>query len=65
MGPDRNGDRIQGTELASRRFLLVLLIGSAVLVAAIAWPLATALLIAAVLAVVLAPVQARFAQLLP
>jgi predicted PurR-regulated permease PerM len=64
VGPDRNGDRIQGTELASRRFLLALLVGSAVLVAAIAWPLATALLVAAVLAVVLAPVQARFAHLL-
>jgi len=39
----------------------VLLIGSLLLVGAIAWPLASALLVAAVLGVVLAPVQTRFA----
>ncbi|MFN2644540.1 MAG: AI-2E family transporter [Burkholderiales bacterium] len=64
MGPDRNGDRFQGAELAARRFLLALLIGSALLVAAITWPLATAVLVAAVLAVVLGPLQARLARAL-
>jgi predicted PurR-regulated permease PerM len=64
MGPDRNGDRIQGTELGARRFLLLLLIGSVLLVGMVAWPLASALLVAAVLGVVLAPLQQRFARLL-
>ena len=64
MGPDRSRDRIQGTELAARRAALALLIGSAVLVAMVAWPLAAALLVAAVLGVVLAPVQQRIARVL-
>ena len=42
---------------AARRFLFVLLIASMALVAYVAWPLASALLIAAVLAVVLEPVE--------
>ena len=46
-------------QLAARRFLFALLIGSVALAAYVAWPLATALLLAAVLAVVLAPLQAR------
>lgn len=45
-------------DLAARRFLFILLIASLALVGYVAWPLATALLLAAVLAVVLAPVQA-------
>jgi predicted PurR-regulated permease PerM len=57
MGPDRNGDRIQGTELGGRRFLLLLLAASIVLVSMVAWPIASALLVAAVLGVVLAPLQ--------
>lgn len=44
---------------AARRFLFVLLVASLLLVGYVAWPLATALLLAAVLAVVLAPLQAR------
>jgi len=64
MGPDRNGDRIQGTELGARRFLLLLLAGSVALVGMVAWPLASALLVAAVLGVVLAPLQQRFARVL-
>ena len=46
-------------ELAARRFLFALLIASFALVAYVAWPLATSLLLAAVLAVVLAPIQRR------
>ena len=64
MGPDRNGDRIQGTELGARRFLLLLFAGSVVLVGMVAWPLASALLVAAVLGVVLAPLQQRLARAL-
>ena len=64
MGPDRNGDRIQGTKLGARRFLLLLLAGSVVLVSMVAWPIASALLVAAVLGVVLAPLQQRFARVL-
>ena len=64
MGPDRNGDRIQGTELSARRFLLLLLVASTLLVALVAWPLASALLVAAVLGVVLAPLQQSFARVL-
>jgi predicted PurR-regulated permease PerM len=44
-------------ELAARRFLFALLIVSLALVGYVAWPLATALLLAGVLAVVLAPLQ--------
>ena len=64
MGSDRNGDRFQGTELGARRFLLLLLVGSVLLVGAVAWPLASALLVAAVLGVVLAPLQERLARAL-
>ena len=64
MGPDRNGDRIQGTELGARRFLLLLFAGSVLLVGMVAWPLASALLVAAVLGVVLAPLQQRLARAL-
>jgi predicted PurR-regulated permease PerM len=49
-------------ELAARRFLFALLIGSLALVVYVAWPLATALLLAAVLAVVLAPLQRRLTR---
>jgi predicted PurR-regulated permease PerM len=49
-------------DLAARRFLFVLLVGAIVLVAFVAWPLAEALFMAAVLAVVLAPVQKRLAR---
>lgn len=49
-------------DLAARRFLFVLLIGSLALVALVAWPLANALLLACVLAVVLEPLQKRFAR---
>ncbi len=49
-------------ELAARRFLFALLIASLALVAYVAWPLATALLLAAVLAVVLAPLQRRLTR---
>ena len=49
-------------ELAARRFLFALLIASLALVGYVAWPLATALLLAAVLAVVLAPVQRRLTR---
>ena len=49
-------------ELAARRFLFALLIGSLALVGYVAWPLATALLLAAVLAVVLAPLQRRLTR---
>jgi predicted PurR-regulated permease PerM len=64
MGSDRQRDRIQGTELAARRFVLFLLIGSALVVGVVAWPLASALLVAAVLGVVLAPLQERLARAL-
>jgi predicted PurR-regulated permease PerM len=46
----------------ARRFLFVLLIASLLLVGAVAWPLASALLLAAVLAVVLDPLQQRLAS---
>jgi len=46
-------------ELAAQRFLFALLLASLLLVGYVAWPLATALLLAAVLAVVLAPLQRR------
>ena len=49
-------------EVAARRFLFALLIASLALVAYVAWPLATALLLAAVLAVVLAPLQRRLTR---
>jgi len=64
VGPDRNSDRFQGAELTARRFLLALLVGSALLVALVARPLANALLVAAVLAIVLAPVHIRFSRAL-
>jgi predicted PurR-regulated permease PerM len=48
-------------DLAARRFLLILLIASMLLVGFVAWPLASALLLAAVLAVVLMPLQRRLA----
>jgi predicted PurR-regulated permease PerM len=51
-------------ELAARRFLFVLLLTALVLVGLVAWPLAEALFLAAVLAVVLAPLQRRLARLL-
>ena len=47
---------------AARRFLLVLLLAALLLVGAVVWPLASALFLAAVLAVVLAPLQARLAK---
>jgi predicted PurR-regulated permease PerM len=54
---------VKPTEDASaRRFLFVLLIASLLLVGAVAWPLASALLLAAVLAVVLDPLQRRLAS---
>lgn len=46
-------------ELGARRFLFTLLIASMLLVGYVAWPLATALLLAGVLTVVLAPLQRR------
>jgi predicted PurR-regulated permease PerM len=49
------------SDLAARRFLFILLIASMLLVGFVAWPLASALLLAAVLAVVLAPLQRRLA----
>jgi len=49
-------------DLAARRFLFVLLIAALLLVGFVAWPLAEALLMAAVLAVVLAPLQARLVR---
>jgi predicted PurR-regulated permease PerM len=49
-------------ELAARRFLFALLIASLLLVGYVAWPLATAVLLAAVLAVVLAPLQRRLSR---
>jgi len=50
-------------ELAARRFLLALVVLSVAAVAYVAWPLATALLLAAVFAVVLRPVQERLTRL--
>ena len=46
---------------SARRFLFILLIASLIAVGFVAWPLASALLLAAVLAVVLAPLQKRLA----
>lgn len=46
-------------DLPARRFLFVLLVGTLLLVGFVAWPLAEALFMAAVLAVVLDPLQAR------
>jgi len=50
------------SDQSARRFLLVMLIASLLAVGYVAWPIATALLSAAVLAVVLAPVQARLSR---
>jgi predicted PurR-regulated permease PerM len=47
---------------AARRFFFVLLIGSILLLGYVAWPLAGALFLAGVLAVVLAPLQKRLAR---
>jgi predicted PurR-regulated permease PerM len=47
---------------AARRFLFVLLIASLLLAGYVAWPLATPLLLAGVLALVLAPDQARLTR---
>jgi len=44
-------------DLTARRFLFVLLLGSMLLVAAVIWPLGEALLVAAVLAMALVPLQ--------
>ncbi len=56
----RNSPETQPKDVrAGRRFLFVLLVGSMILVAAVALPLAVALFVAAVLAVVLAPLQER------
>ena len=49
-------------DLAARRFLFVLLVGTLLLVGFVAWPLAEALFMAAVLAVVLDPLQARMTR---
>jgi predicted PurR-regulated permease PerM len=49
-------------QLAARRFLFALLIGALVLVGFVAQPIAEALFVAAVLAVVLQPLQARLAR---
>jgi predicted PurR-regulated permease PerM len=49
-------------DLAARRFLFGLLVGTLLLVGFVAWPLAEALLMAAVLAVVLHPLQARLTR---
>ena len=46
----------------ARRFLFVLLLGSLILVGVVAWPLAFALFMAAVLAVVLSPAQERLSR---
>lgn len=66
MAEGRAADRSQGARaiaqgLTARRFLLVLLIGSFLLVGTVVWPLAEALLLAIVLAAVLAPLQRRLA----
>jgi predicted PurR-regulated permease PerM len=47
--------------LTARRFMFVLLLGSILLVGAVIWPMAEALLVAAVLAASLAPLQWRLA----
>ncbi len=62
MEPGRHRHRLQGVvpiaqDPTARRFLFVLLLGSMLLVGAVVWPLAVALLMAVVLAVVLAPLQ--------
>jgi predicted PurR-regulated permease PerM len=49
-------------DLAARRFLFVLLVGTLLLVGFVAWPLAEALFMAAVLAVVLYPLQVRLTR---
>jgi predicted PurR-regulated permease PerM len=49
-------------DLAARRFLFVLLLASMLLVGFVAWPLASALIMAGVLAVVLGPLQVRLAR---
>jgi predicted PurR-regulated permease PerM len=49
-------------DLAARRFLFVLVLAALVLVGLVAWPLAEALFMAAVLAVVMSPVQTRLAR---
>jgi predicted PurR-regulated permease PerM len=49
-------------ELAARRFLFALLILALALVGYVAWPLATSVLLAGVLAAVLAPLQARLSR---
>lgn len=49
-------------DLAARRFLLALLLASLALVGLSAWPIAQALLLAAVLAVALAPLQRRLTR---
>jgi len=54
--------RLVPSDQSARRFLLVMLIASLLAVGYVAWPIATALLSAAVLAVVLAPVQARLSR---
>jgi predicted PurR-regulated permease PerM len=59
-----DGNRLQGVsaiaqDLTARRVLFVLLGGSMLLVGAVVWPLAEALFMAAVLAMVLAPLQQR------
>ncbi|HEX9434553.1 MAG TPA: AI-2E family transporter [Burkholderiales bacterium] len=63
--PSASRNRTRKTPaIAARWFLLALLIGSLLLVGTIVWPMASALLVAAVLAMVLAPVQRRLAALL-
>jgi predicted PurR-regulated permease PerM len=49
-------------DLAARRFLFALLVGTLILVGFVAWPLAEALFMAAVLAVVLTPLQAKLTR---
>jgi len=49
-------------EVAARRFLFALLVASIALVGYVAWQLATSLLLAAVLAVVLGPLQRRLSR---
>jgi len=49
-------------DLAARRFLFALLVATLALVAYVAWPIAEALFLAAVLAVALAPAQKRLAR---
>ena len=50
------------SDRSARRFVLVLLVASLLVVGYVAWPIASALLIAAVLTVVLAPAQARLSR---